>query len=90
MAPDIRVFDITQDDHFVPFEKTITLCNTYQLPIVGFRYQKFSGVAEFVSTLPQAVHIDSLLKEYELEGWVIRQKDQIAKIRKADLQIVLA
>jgi len=90
MPPDIRVFDITHDEEFVPFETTLAFCNTYHLPLVGFQYRTFSHVSEIVDLLAQATHIDPLLGQYELEGWVLRQQDQIAKIRKADLKILLS
>jgi len=83
---DIRVFDFAIEDKYLPFETTIDLCNSFNIPIVGYTYKKLSGVKEIIETLPEAKHIDSELQEYELEGWVLRQGKQIAKIRKTDLK----
>lgn len=86
---DIRVFDFAEGDTYLPFETTIHLCEQLSLPIVGHEYAQFSGVEEVIEHLSNAVHIDKNLRDYELEGWVLRQGDQIAKIRKADLNRLL-
>lgn len=87
---DIRVFDVAYEEEFMPFESTIAFCKTYQLPLVGYQYRKVSSISEIVEILAQATHIDPLLAPYDLEGWVLRQQDQIAKIRKADLRLLLS
>jgi len=90
---DIRVFDfarfnVNKGYNYLPFIATEKLCEEYHLPIVGNITRKFSGVEEIINTLPNARHEDEDLIDYELEGWVLRQENQIAKIRKDDLRIL--
>ena len=92
---DIRVFDFARFDvnngyRYLPFTATEKLCEEYALPIVGNVTRKFKGVEGIIDSLPEAVHEDEDLWDYDLEGWVLRQANQIAKIRKNDLKRVRA
>ena len=88
---DIKVFDFARFDvnneyRYLPFIATEKLCEEYSLPIVGNISRKFSEVEEIIDSLSNALHEDEDLRDYELEGWVLRQGEQIAKIRKNDLR----
>ena len=87
---DIRVFDFARFNvnygyHYLPFIATEKLCEQYLLPLVGSVTRKFKGVNEIIEALPDARHEDEDLMDYELEGWVLRQGSNVAKIRKSDL-----
>lgn len=85
--PDIRVFDVTYLDEWSPFDKTVTYCQSLGLPCVKHAPGYFEeGVEQIIELLPKARHLDPDLQQYDLEGWVLRQGNQIAKIRKKDLK----
>lgn len=88
LTPDIRVFDVALRDKFQLFEFTRRFCVGWGLPVVGGYYDRLSGVSDIISRLENATHSDEALKPYELEGFVLRQGNQIAKIRKTDLKRV--
>ena len=54
--------------------------------MIGIQEKIFTDLHQIINELIPAEHIDPTLKAYELEGWVLRQKFQIAKIRKSDLR----
>lgn len=97
---DIRVFDFAREEEFLKFSTTINRCKKWSfrrpydadskilmsLPIVGHSAMRFTGVKQIIQLLEPANHFDPSLATYPLEGWVLRQGGQIAKIRKADLQ----
>lgn len=88
---DIRVFDfarfgVNNGYQYLPFIATEKLCEEYHLPIVGNITRTFKGVKKIIDSLPNAFHEGEDLRDYELEGWVLRQGNQIAKIRKKDLK----
>lgn len=86
-GPDIRVFDVTYCDEWIPFDETVSLCQTWGLPCVKHALRLLEGgVKQIIETLPKAHHLDPDLQKYDLEGWVLRQGTQIAKIRKTDLK----
>lgn len=83
---DIRVFDFTEFDFFFDaFADVVSYAKRLEIPVVGHTTRTFHGIAEIIAALPDAQHRDPDLSQFELEGWVIRQGDQIAKIRKKDL-----
>jgi len=82
----IRVFDVAYKGQFAPFTETIQLCEMFGIPIVGYTLTPLHGVEDIINRLLDARHIDLKLYEFELEGWVIRQREEIAKIRKTDLE----
>jgi hypothetical protein len=101
-AHDIRIFDITIDDKYAPFGKnvrylsTIEFCEKYDLPHVDFqiiltrliRLDVLEGINWLLDWLKSDKHTDPKLESFELEGWVIRQGNEIAKIRRNDLKII--
>ncbi len=82
----IRIFDFALHDDYLPFEETLQKCTSFNLPNVGYDLRHFDDIFELLASFKNAEHIDPELKPFILEGWVIRQGDQIAKIRKADLR----
>jgi len=81
----IRIFDFAFNDKYLPFEETIQKCTSLNLPIVGHAVRRFSDLSQLLMTFTMSEHIAPELKSFVLEGWVIRQEDEIAKIRKDDL-----
>ena len=89
LTPDIRVFGLTINDDFQLFEYIKRFCAERGLPVVGGYYAHLSGVSDIISRLESATHNEDALKPYELEGFVLRQGSQIAKIRKSDLKKIM-
>ena len=89
LTPDIRVFGLTINDEFQLFEYIRSFCAERGLPVVGGYYAHLSGVSDILSRLESATHSEKELEPYDLEGFVLRQGDQIAKIRKSDLNKIL-
>ena len=85
----IRVFDVAFKGQFSPFTETIILCEMFDLPLVGYKLVQYHGIQDIIKWLQDARHADLKLYEFELEGWVIRQREEIAKIRKSDLEKLL-
>lgn len=86
LSRDIRVFDTAIEDNFNYFWFTVQICKNYKLSHVNCFRGIVNGIDAIINWLSYAVYWDKTLLEYEVEGWVIRQKDQIAKIRKSDLK----
>lgn len=87
---DVRVFDYSLRDKFADnFSIIQSVANKLQMPHVRLVAKKFKDVAELIMFLQNAEHQDPMLNQYELEGWVVRQGNKIAKIRKSDLKKLL-
>lgn len=84
---DIRVFDMSSGEDYFPFKWSLVMCEKLSLPIVGNIQKSFHrGICQLIDELSAATHADPTLTDYELEGWVLRQGEDIAKIRKSDLE----
>ena len=87
---DIRVFDFALDDEYISFENILGNCEEIGLPPVGsFNHAKFGEVTDIIKQVAGTGHIDLKLAGIPLEGWVLRQGEHIAKIRKNDLSRIL-
>lgn len=91
LAPTIRVFDTGRDGEFAMFADTYQLANSFGLPVVDHRLQRFGDLETLVSFLvTQRGSPDHELGGYPIEGWVLRQDslfihETVAKIRVKDL-----
>ena len=55
---------------------------------MGHAVFTFRGIQEIVDALLNANNLDSELQPYAWEGWVLRQCEEIAKIRNSELRKV--
>lgn len=85
LEPTVRVFDASRDGAWLPFVDTVQLATLTGLPLVAHETRVFMTLNNLLLALACADSYDDDLPEHRLEGWVLRQGDLVAKIRKADL-----
>lgn len=85
LSPTVRVFDSSRDGAWRPFEDTRVNASAAGLPVVQSFYETFGSIGALLGRLSEAESTDADLPPHKLEGWVLRQGDLVAKIRKADL-----
>lgn len=85
LDPTIRVFDTSYNGVFLPFAETVKTAYQVGLPVVQHREEIFGTLENLLEVLAHDVSGDSKLPPHQLEGWVLRQGEVVAKIRVKDL-----
>ena len=89
LKPTIRVFDVADENSYLPFLETVKIAESVGLPVVPHRWEMFGNLETLLEILSRDVSGDKDLPMHILEGWVLRQmvngEEVVAKIRIADL-----
>ena len=94
LAPTVRVFDVSENGKFLPFEEAVKIVSQFWLPVVTYGKKVFGTLDQLLEDLVAPISIygdDQGLPTHQREGWVLRQddgngKEVVAKIRIADLK----
>lgn len=85
---DMRVFDFSRGDSFLPFEETVRLAGHFDLPLVGWELHEVLDAKRLWAALREAANRSYATAAAPLEGFVVREAgggERVAKARVENL-----